>query len=364
MNGSALQKYIDPTVAGMAAVHNGPNGQPPNSGYFQHADWLGSSWLGVTASGTVQYDRAYAPFGEPYDESSTTNRTFTGQTEDTTAGLYDFLFRQQSQAQGRWLVPDPAGLAAVDITNPQTWNRYAYVGNNPLNSTDRLGLYMDVCPVGYYGGDCSAPPEGGGGGIVIPCWWCRGAGGGGGGGTGGGGGQPPRQSPTHFPNETLGLPNGFPTNPWGIVGAIIPSANCGDITCVSIGNGIIDPANLGKAAQTSIDLIVGLTTTIGGLIWDVGWTNDTRRLFDTKWCGPGGGGTPDGAVDSACMQHDLCYDAAGVSSKDTGRVLSQAKAAAVQACNQQLCNAVRSTNTSAGRLINWYFSTQVEYKCQ
>jgi hypothetical protein len=45
------------------------------------------------------------------------------------AGLYDFLLRQQSSTQGRWLVPDPAGLAAVDPTNPQTWNRYAYVAN-------------------------------------------------------------------------------------------------------------------------------------------------------------------------------------------------------------------------------------------
>ena len=71
------------------------------------------------------------------------NRNFTGQTQDTTAGLYDFLFRQQSSAQGRWLVPDPAGLAAVDITNPQTWNRYAYVGNNPPSRVDPLGLDSD-----------------------------------------------------------------------------------------------------------------------------------------------------------------------------------------------------------------------------
>ncbi|MGB8887674.1 MAG: RHS repeat-associated core domain-containing protein, partial [Candidatus Korobacteraceae bacterium] len=161
MNGSTLIKYIDPMVAGMAAVHNGPNGQPPNSGYYQHADWLGSSRFAQDGSGNVIYDRAYAPFGEVYDETAITNRNFTGQTEDTTPGLYDFLFRQQSRTQGRWMVPDPAGLAAVDITNPQTWNRYAYLANNPLNATDPLGL--DDCATwdqscnGQWGGAAGGP---------------------------------------------------------------------------------------------------------------------------------------------------------------------------------------------------------------
>jgi RHS repeat-associated protein len=35
------------------------------------------------------------------------------------------------------------GLAAVDLTNPQTWNRYAYVGNDPLSNVDPLGLYLE-----------------------------------------------------------------------------------------------------------------------------------------------------------------------------------------------------------------------------
>jgi hypothetical protein len=39
----------------------------------------------------------------------------------------------------RFLTPDPANLNAVDPTDPQTWNQYAYVRNNPLNSIDPSG---------------------------------------------------------------------------------------------------------------------------------------------------------------------------------------------------------------------------------
>ena len=73
----------------------------------------------------------------------TPDRSFTGQNQDTvqgsTAGLYDFIFREHAQ-YGRWISPDPGGLKAVDITNPQTWNRYAYVQNYPTGLVDPLGL--------------------------------------------------------------------------------------------------------------------------------------------------------------------------------------------------------------------------------
>jgi uncharacterized protein RhaS with RHS repeats len=36
--------------------------------------------------------------------------------------------------------PDPVGLAAVDPSNPQSWNRYAYVLNDPMDWVDPLGL--------------------------------------------------------------------------------------------------------------------------------------------------------------------------------------------------------------------------------
>ena len=41
---------------------------------------------------------------------------------------------------GRWLSPDLAGMAAADPTNPQSWNMYAYVLNNPESNIDPSGL--------------------------------------------------------------------------------------------------------------------------------------------------------------------------------------------------------------------------------
>ena len=147
MSGQSVQQYYLPLVAGLQAVYDSTGLK-----YYRHADWLGSSRLQIDASGNLLGGMAYAPYGETYDETGSPERGFTGQTQDIikgTTGIYDFLFRQQASNQGRWMVPDPAGLAAVDITNPQTWNRYAYVGNNPLSSIDPLGLDNDC------GGPCT-----------------------------------------------------------------------------------------------------------------------------------------------------------------------------------------------------------------
>jgi RHS repeat-associated protein len=143
MNGSTVKQYFVPLVAGMKAVYNGSGLQ-----YYRHSDWLGTNRFSATPSGTVYFDGAYAPYAENYAGIGTSDRVFTGQPMGTLPGLYDFTFREYGQSQGRWLVPDPAGLAAVDLTNPQTWNRYAYVRNQPLNAVDPLGLYCAINPDG------------------------------------------------------------------------------------------------------------------------------------------------------------------------------------------------------------------------
>ncbi len=111
--------------------------------YNRHTDWLGSSRLTSTQSRGLYSGTAYAPFGEQYATSGTADASFTGQDQDTASSLYDFLARRQSPSQGRWISPDPAGRAAVKLANPQSWNRYAYVLNNPLRLIDSTGL--DSC---------------------------------------------------------------------------------------------------------------------------------------------------------------------------------------------------------------------------
>jgi RHS repeat-associated protein len=114
---------------------------------YRHADWLGSDRMQSDASThSVTDNNAYAPFGEQYAQTGNGEISVTGAIKDTDWLQYDFLARQYDPKQGRWTSPDPAGLGAVDPTNPQSWNRYAYVINNPLALTDPTG--MDFCQGG------------------------------------------------------------------------------------------------------------------------------------------------------------------------------------------------------------------------
>jgi RHS repeat-associated protein len=141
MNGQTAKTIRIPLPGGSTAELLGPTG---GTTHILHSEWLGSARLSTDYTArTMAYDVAYAPYGENYagSGSATADLNFTGQSQDTASGLYDFLFRKYSPVQGRWLSPDPSELSAVDPTNPQTWNRYAYVFNNPLNATDPLGLF-------------------------------------------------------------------------------------------------------------------------------------------------------------------------------------------------------------------------------
>lgn len=65
---------------------------------------------------------------------------FTGKERDSESGLDNFGFRYNSSSLGRFMSPDPV-MASGRVENPQTWNRYTYVLNNPLRFIDPLGLF-------------------------------------------------------------------------------------------------------------------------------------------------------------------------------------------------------------------------------
>jgi len=112
MNGQTLSAAFVPLTGGaVAEYHSG------GSAYYRHPDWLGSSRFISTQTRTMHADTAYAPFGEPYAQSGTSDLSFTGMDQGTVAGLYDFPAREYS-IQGRWPSPDPAGHG-VAVTVPR-----------------------------------------------------------------------------------------------------------------------------------------------------------------------------------------------------------------------------------------------------
>ena len=49
--------------------------------------------------------------------------------------------RIYSSEQGRFIQPDPIGMASVDLTDPQTLNLYTYARNNPIDLVDPDGTH-------------------------------------------------------------------------------------------------------------------------------------------------------------------------------------------------------------------------------
>jgi RHS repeat-associated protein len=138
MSGTTFTKAFVPLSGGSVAVYN-------SSGlaYYRHSDWLGSSRFASTPARALYFDGAYAPFGENYAQTGTTDVSFTGMNQDTVSNLFDFPAREYNGIHGRWPSPDPAGVSSVHLQDPQSFNRYAYVRNSPVGFVDPNG--MDDC---------------------------------------------------------------------------------------------------------------------------------------------------------------------------------------------------------------------------
>jgi RHS repeat-associated protein len=165
-------------------------------------DHLGSTRLLTDNAGSssVRYD--YLPFGQELLAGMGARTTgmgylssadilgpkFTGQIRDPETSMSNaqtsidfFSARYFSSAQGRFQSVDPAN-AGASIADPQSWNGYSYVGNNPLSYTDPSGMGeggFTLCAggpiacgigIGIDVGIALWRIFGGGGGPSVPSW--------------------------------------------------------------------------------------------------------------------------------------------------------------------------------------------------
>jgi RHS repeat-associated protein len=103
--------------------------------YFLHVDRLGTPQAATDSSQNVVWIGSYGPFGEMSTAPGLIVQTLRmpGQEFDADTGLYHNGFRDYAPAWGRYLQSDPIGLIGG-------LNTYSYVGANPVNRTDPLGL--------------------------------------------------------------------------------------------------------------------------------------------------------------------------------------------------------------------------------
>ena len=135
----------------------------PDQYYYYHFDGLGSVVALSNNSGNIVEAYSYDVFGEPTvrtgagtdtqwftSDDQIANPTvsaignpymFTGRRFDSESGLYYYRARMYHPELGRFMQPDPIGYY-------DGMNMYAYVGNNPINRLDPLGLLAIIIDLG------------------------------------------------------------------------------------------------------------------------------------------------------------------------------------------------------------------------
>jgi RHS repeat-associated protein len=139
-------------------------------GYDVSTDRLGSVRNGSQTGYEAQY-----PYGVEYTTTVNDREKFATYTRDSATGLDYAVNRYYSSQWGRFLSPDPSGLN-VSRRNPQSWNLYAYVNNDPIAENDPSGYGPGFCVIGKDSEDddpvmetfCFFDEGGGGGGGPSP----------------------------------------------------------------------------------------------------------------------------------------------------------------------------------------------------
>jgi RHS repeat-associated protein len=119
--------------------------------FYYHTDAIGSVRMITDETGQVVARYDYLPFGEVCDllcqnePAPDQRRQFAGKERDQQTGLDYFGARYYASQTGRFTTVDPLIVPDAALVDPQRWNRYGYVRNNPLRFFDPTGLYIASC---------------------------------------------------------------------------------------------------------------------------------------------------------------------------------------------------------------------------
>jgi RHS repeat-associated protein len=130
---------LEGALVALAVPLNGPSATE-YVGYTLHTDHLGSVRLITDAAAKVVSRHVYFPFGQEVGPIVRTpsSHKFTGHERDLDTGLDYMLARYYSAGLSRFMSVDP-NPNSVELQNPQTWNKYSYVANNPILYNDPRG---------------------------------------------------------------------------------------------------------------------------------------------------------------------------------------------------------------------------------
>jgi len=153
-SGSLIKEYVY-GGAGLIATC-----EPSNGVRYATGDHLGTPRVWTKSDGSVaDYGRHdYAPFGEELfaglggrtggtsgqkyatvTQADGQRKQFDGYERDNESGLDFAQARYYASVQGRFTSVDPL-MASASVYEPQSWNRYTYVQNNPCKFIDPTGM--------------------------------------------------------------------------------------------------------------------------------------------------------------------------------------------------------------------------------
>jgi RHS repeat-associated protein len=135
-DGMGLCEQRDSTGGSVTKRFFGGGEQISGTNYYFTRDHLGNIREMVDSAGVIQVRYDYDPYGRQTKISGSLDADFgyAGMYRHPVSGLNLTLFRAYDSDSGRWLNHDPI----------QEWgglNLYGYVGNNPVNYVDPLGLW-------------------------------------------------------------------------------------------------------------------------------------------------------------------------------------------------------------------------------